>query len=149
MKKLISAILLSIVMTIIPIYASDINVSEMKTEELLALKSSIETELSNRGENGERLEVSNAVYIAGKDIAPGQYKIECVDEFGYLGVKIYKDGDSYDNDAETHTDGLLTDETLLGLQSMTVKLEENEILKIDTIGTPGFLSKYESSILLN
>lgn len=149
MKKLISAILLSIVMTIVPIYASDINVSEMKTEELLALKSSIETELSNRGENGERLEVSNAVYIAGKDIAPGQYKIECVDEFGYLEVKIYKDDNSYDSDAETHADGLLTDETLLGLQSMTVKLEENEILKIDTIGTPGFLSKYESSILLN
>ncbi len=149
MKKLISMIVISSMLISAPIYASDINVSEMKTEELLALKSSIETELSNRGENGERLEVSNVVYIAGKDIAPGQYKIECVDELGYLEVKVYKDGDSYDNDAETHADGLLTDETLLGLQSMTVKLEENEILKIDTIGTPGFLSKYESNILLN
>ena len=129
--------------------ASEVDLKSMETAELLVLKSDIESELTSRGEGAERIEVSNAVYTVGKDIAAGQYKIENASEESYIAIYVYKDANSYDNSAMTQEEGCLLFETLFDFQSTTIKLNDGEVISFISTGGKGFMSKAESSILLN
>lgn len=148
-RQLIAASLLTCSILSVSVSARDVDLKSMETAELLDLQSNIETELANRGEGGERIEVSNAVYTVGKDIAAGQYKIEAAVADSYLDVIVFKDAASHDNRGYTIEEGCLLNETLMGIKSITVKLNDNEILEIRSIDGKGFMSKAESSILLN
>lgn len=148
-RKLIATSLLVCSILSVSVSASDIDLTSMETAELLNLQSNIETELANRGEGGERIEISNATYTVGKDIAAGQYKIQNASEGSYTAIYVYKDANSYDNSAMTQEEGCLLFETLFDFQSTTIKLNDGEVINFINTGGKGFMSKVESSILLN
>ena len=133
MKKLISMILLTIVITIVPVYASDIDLASMETSELLDLRESINTELNNRNAF-EQHSVSSGTYVVGQDISPGWYLYTNTSE-KWTDVTVYENQAALDSNANTREDGMLMLDSLFDNGSATIHLEENNILVLHGEGT--------------
>lgn len=149
MKKLISAILLSIVMTIVPIYASDIDLANMETADLISLRESIEQELGARNESENIASIGGGVFIAGEDIKSGNYMIVLgkseEDDSGYFVVKTYDDKDSFDNAESTMSVFLQKG------QKVSLNLKDGNVLELISINRESgcFIYKNESALFMN
>lgn len=149
MKKLISAILLSIVMTIVPIYASDIDLASMETADLISLRESIEQELGARNESENIASIGGGVFIAGEDIKSGNYMIVLgkseEDDSGYFVVKTYDDKDSFENSETTMSVFLQKG------QKVSLNLKDGNVLELISINRESgcFIYKNESALFMN
>lgn len=77
-----------------PVMASDIDLTSMSTEDLVALKDSINTEIANRG--GDNV-IGEGVYIVGTDIKAGSFKVTAMKGYdGYTTFYIFKDSAEYE-----------------------------------------------------
>lgn len=97
-RKSILGIALGMCMAItIPVMAEapDIDLASMSTEDLVALKDSINTEIANRG--GDNV-IGEGVYIVGTDIKAGNFKVTPMKGYdGRTSFYIFKDSAEYDD----------------------------------------------------
>lgn len=78
-----------------PVMASDIDLASMSTEDLVALKDSINEEIANRG--GDNI-IGEGTYVVGTDIKAGTFKVTPVKEYdGYTSFYIFKDSSEYED----------------------------------------------------
>ena len=133
MKKLITIVILSAILTAIPITASDIDLTEMETTDLINLRESINKELNNRGEF-EQHNVSSGTFVTGHDIAPGWYLFTNTSE-KWSDVFVYENQEALDSKANTIENGRLMVDSIFDNGSASVHLEENNILVIHGEGT--------------
>ena len=78
-----------------PVMASDIDLASMSTEDLVALKDSINEEIANRG--GDNI-IGEGTYTVGTDIKAGNFKVTPVKGYdGYTSFYIFKDSSEYED----------------------------------------------------
>lgn len=149
MKKLISAILLIIIVSIVPVYASDIDLASMETADLISLRESIEQELGARNESENIASIGGGVFIAGEDIKSGNYMIVLgkseEDDSGYFVVKTYDDKDSFENSESTMSVFLQKG------QKVSLNLKDGNVLELISINRESgcFIYKNESALFMN
>lgn len=80
MRKLILATLFFLFVFSASAMAEGIDLSAMSTDELLALREHVNTEITSRIGGDDNL-IADGVYVAGEDIMPGRYKITCMAAF--------------------------------------------------------------------
>ena len=77
------AAVLSIMLLPIPASASETDVTSLSNEELTALFHDVKSEMISRGLSlAETITLREGKWIVGQDIAPGTYKITCVESDG-------------------------------------------------------------------
>lgn len=65
-------------MLVTPVFAETIDVSAMSLEELLALRNTVNTAISERIDlSFNDSKIGTGVYVVGKDIKPGKYDLIC------------------------------------------------------------------------
>lgn len=78
-----------------PVMASDIDLTSMSTEDLVALKDSINTEIANRG--GDNV-IGEGTYTVGTDIKSGNFKVTPMKGYdGYTTFYVFKDSAEYED----------------------------------------------------
>ncbi len=81
MKKVIAMLLVSLLaFCTVAAAAEGIDVTSMSTDELLALREKLNTEINDRLGDDNAL-IGDGVYVAGVDIKPGMYQITCAAAF--------------------------------------------------------------------
>ena len=114
-----------------PVRASDIDLASMSTEDLVALKDSINREIANRG--GDNV-IGEGVYTVGTDIKAGNFKVTPMKGYdGRTSFYIFKDSAEYEGgnydagdcvvDLDSYEEG--------NTDSGNLILDEGEILYID------------------
>lgn len=88
MKRFLSLLVIGIMLAT-PVFAETIDVSAMSLEELLALRNTVNTAISERIDlSFNDSKIGTGVYVVGKDIKPGRYDLICT----FSKIKTYPDG---------------------------------------------------------
>ena len=100
MKKIVSLLLVFLMLAGSAAYAEGTDFSTMTTDELLALREELNTEINARIGDDNAL-IGDGVYVAGVDIKPGMYQITCAAAFDdrefYVNLfKTLEDYETYD-----------------------------------------------------
>ncbi len=128
-KRIFATVLAATMLCSISTVAAEKNLTEMSIEELLALKTSINEELSARTA-GESNEIGNGIYVVGKDIKEGTFKFSMYpEEQPVIAFKLYENEEQYD------LSNSLMYELLHGKEPAYLSLEEGNVLEILGSGT--------------
>ena len=94
--KVMVSVILCTVMLNTSIYASEIDLSSLSMEQLIDLRTSINTFIA---ENGGENVIGKGTYEVGVDIMPGYYKIVCSKNagYGFINVETYPTKEEYEN----------------------------------------------------
>lgn len=145
-------ILLSVILISIPCISvsegdinSSVDLTSLSIEKLLLLKEGIDAELAKRG-NGVQTLLPVGAYLAGKDIAAGQYDIHFhCDDYGSITIAVLKEGISLETIAQiSYEDQLkylaVPPTNLYAPGVVHLSIEENQTLYVEIVSGTGVLT---------